>query len=127
VHVEQRSLAVLERSDRVGQQNDVEGTVESVEHARIFDITDVEFELRVPSTSLFDHGGAEVDAYAASWAQGSEKTTGSATEIEDLPVGSYEEPQIAFVLVVVEAVSLDPFVSLGRKAVGKLANRMLPS
>jgi hypothetical protein len=126
VQVEQGFLAVLERADRVGEEYDVERTVEGVEHVRILDITHVELEFRIPSTSLFDHRGAEVDADAASWAQGREDTTGSATEIEDLPIGAYEESQIAFVLGVVKAVSLDPFVSFGSKALGELANRVLP-
>ena len=92
VQVEQSSLAVFERPHRVGQQYDVERTVKGLEYVWILDITHVELELRAPSTSPFDHGGAEVDAHAASWVQGREEATGTATKVENLPVGAYKKP-----------------------------------
>jgi hypothetical protein len=125
VQVVQSLLAVLDRSDRVGEQNDVEGTVERIEHYRILDVTDMEFEMWMPAASFVDHRRAEVDADAAAGVQSGEDVTGAAAEVEHALVGTDEEPQKAFIFFVVEAVALDPLVPLGREAVGKLANRML--
>ncbi len=60
----ERRLAVVERANGVGNQDDVERTGKRSDHLWVLNVPDPELQVRVQLFRLRDHGGAEIEADA---------------------------------------------------------------
>src|SRR5262249_26591458 len=110
---------------RVDHHNDVEGPRQGSQEVRIFDVADEKREIGMRLARLFDHGGAEIRAYAERRFERGEEIAGAASELEHPRAFGNEEFEIERVLGVKEGAGMEPFSALGGAGVGEAAHLAL--
>jgi hypothetical protein len=117
VQVFEQLLAIVERSQRIPDQDEVEGPGQCPDECTVFDVSNKERKVGVSLTSLGDHQLAEIDADSERRLERGEQAAGAAAELKDPGAWRDEEFQIEAVLAVEERRLVAPAREIARPLV----------
>src|ERR1700694_3611695 len=100
MQVLEQLLAIVERAQRVSDQDEVERPGQCPDECAVFDVSDEERKIRMRPMRLGDHRVAEIDADPERRLERGQQIAGAAAELEDAGAWRYEELQIEAILAV---------------------------
>jgi len=109
-------LAILELSDRIGDENDVERSPQAVECFGILHVAHMKFEKRMAQVRDIDHCLAEIDAHPSRRLECRKAVADAAAKFKNPETRRHQEGQITAVFLVVIGVAGDPIRALERLA-----------
>ncbi len=121
----ERSLAVVQRADRIRHDDVIERSVEGIHEHGILDIAHLEMKVRVSLPCLVDHRGAEIYSDSFRGFQCLQHIAYAATELENGRPFRNQKAHIAIVFIVEIRVPLYPTVALARHPFEEPAHRNL--
>src|SRR5436190_23323343 len=121
----EHALAIVERAERIHNQDHIEWSGQLSYECAILDIADEEREMRMGPARYADHACAEIHADSIGRFQRSEQLAGPTPELEHAGALPNQEPEIKKILGMEKGGAREPFLAFRCGGIGNTAKLLL--